>query len=273
MASCLVVVSDIHAGCRMALCPPNGVPLCDGGTYMPSEFQTKLARMWCEWWNVWVPRFTDGLDYDVVINGETVDGRHHGSTTQISQNLEDQKAAAVALLKPVRDMCPGRFFVVSGTPAHSGEQGCDDEAVARELGAEPDASGRHARYGLLIDVGGALVDVLHHIGTTSSSAYESTAVYKELVESYVEAGRWGDRPPDVVVRSHRHRYFEAKVASARGQATVVVTPGWQGKTPFAYRIAGARMSQPQFGGIVIRTSDTEPYVRHHVWRLERGNVE
>jgi len=267
-------VSDLHCGCRLGLCPRDGIALTDGGEYLPSSFQKTLFGWWQEFWSKWVPQVTNGEPYDVVVNGETVDGVHHKATTHISANLEDQKATAVAILHPVVKQCPGRFYVVSGTPVHSGEQGCDDEAVARELGALKDSNGRHARYELWIDVGGALVHVSHHIGTTGSAAYESSAVMKELTEAYVEAGRWGDRPPDVIVRSHRHRNIEIKVPSEHGTAIACVTPGWQGKTPFCYRIPGARQSQPQFGGIVVRVDGSgAPYIRERVWRLDRGKIE
>ena len=38
----VVVVSDIHCGCRLGLCPKEGVALDDGGLYMPSRIQKKV---------------------------------------------------------------------------------------------------------------------------------------------------------------------------------------------------------------------------------------
>jgi hypothetical protein len=58
-----------------------------------------------------------------------------------------------------------------------------------------------------------------------------------------------------------------------GDAMAVVTPAWQMKTPFTWKIPGARQSQPQFGGIVIRQGDEELHIRKKVWRLERPEVE
>ena len=88
--------------------------------------------------------------------------------------------------------------------------------------------------------GGRLVHFLHHIGTTSSTAHEASAVNGELSAMYVEAGRFGDEPPAIIVRSHRHRYIKVQLAAEGGEASAVVTPGWQLKTPFAWKIAGAR---------------------------------
>ena len=44
----LVVVSDLHAGCRVGLCPPDGARMDDGGRYRPSRLQRKMWRMWRE---------------------------------------------------------------------------------------------------------------------------------------------------------------------------------------------------------------------------------
>lgn len=265
----LVIVSDLHCGCRLGLCTQEKVWLTDGGCYIPSEFQRIVAGWWSEFWDEAVPRICRGEPFAVVVNGELVDGVHHKATSQVSHNLEDQKRIAVAALEPIVAACDGRFYVISGTPAHSGESGCDDEGVARTLGAIPDETGRHARYTGWFRVGRALVNVSHHVGVTGVSHYETSAPFKELVEAFVEAGRWGDEPPDFVVRSHRHRFIAATVPTHRGLAAALVTPGWQGKTPFAYRVPGGRQTEPQFGGVVIRQGDEEAYFREWVRRISR----
>lgn len=270
-----VYISDLHVGCQLAICPPDGVVLGEGsGKYQPTGFQMKIWEMWRHFWDVDVPILTRGRPYSVVLNGECIDGVHHNSTHQWSHNLADQSKASLKILRPVFDLCGGRMAITRGTEAHSGQSGQWDEWISRELGVKPDKNGNYARYELWHMVGEALVHVTHHVGTTSSSAYESTAVYKELVEAYVDAGRWDDRPPDAVVRSHRHRHMEIAVATGRGKAIAVVTPGWQGKTPFAFRVAGARQSQPQFGGVVLNYhEDVGIYAQSKVWRLERSEPE
>lgn len=270
----LVVVSDIHGGCGMALPPPGDkFPLQDKGFYVPSKMQLAIRDMWDEFWGEWVPDRTEGEPYAVVVNGDCIDNTHHKSTTQISQNLEDQKNVAVAILEPLVEKCGGLMYVLSGTAAHSGQSGCDDEGVAKSIGAIQDRTGRYARYELWKRIGAVLVHVTHTIGTTASQQYESTAVHKEMVEAFTEAGRWHNEPPDFVVRSHRHRHFETKITTHKGMASSVVTPGWQGKTPFTRHIAGGRLSQPQFGGILIRQGDRDAYVVEKVWSLDRPEEE
>jgi hypothetical protein len=273
----IVVISDLHSGCQMALCPPTGARLDSGNIYIPKP-DGPQARLWPIWldFNRWVGQVTSGKSFDLVVNGDAIDGVHHGSTSQFSHNLNDQIRLAEEILRPLVQKAR-RYYHIRGTEAHVGKEATDEERLAKNLGAVPDDQGQYARYALWKRMGGPkgpLVHLLHHVGTTGSSAYEATAVYKELVESYVEAGRWGDEPPQAIVRSHRHRYLETKIGSAKGYAFAVVTPAWQGKTTFAYKVAGARQSESQFGGIVLKIGDEDGlYSRAFIRRNERPRVE
>lgn len=269
----IVVISDTHCGCRLGLCHPDGATLDDGGTYQPSKFQRKLYSMWRKFWDEFVPEATHGEPFSVVHNGDAIDGVHHNSTTQVSHNMGDQVAIAYKLLQPVVAACEGRYYHIRGTEAHVGKSGLYEEQLAKQLGAIPNADGQHARYELWKQCGpNGLVHFLHHIGTTSSSGHEASAVNAELAAAFVEAARWGEKPPDVTIRSHRHRYMEVRFATSNGYGISAVTAGWQGKTPFAWKIAGARLSPPQFGGVVVRRGERRLYIEPQVWTVERGEV-
>jgi len=269
----IVVVSDLHCGCRLGLCPPTGARLDDGGRYIPSRLQKVVWNWWTEFWDDWVPRVTHDEPFAVVVNGDVIEGVHHRATSQISQNIEDQCQIAYEALAPVVERCDGQFFMVRGTPAHVGEQGVHEERLAKQLGAVPNEDGQHARYELWKTFGtGRLAHFNHHIGTTSSSQHETSAVNAELAHAFVEAGRWGHSPPDVVVRSHRHRCSEIRIPSQHGYSISFVTPAWQLKTPFAYKVAGCRQTTPQIGGSLIRQGDEELHARHWVRDIGRSKA-
>lgn len=268
----IVVVSDTHCGCKLALCPPS-VVLDEGGEYHQSKFQRQLWEHWQYFWNEWVPEATRGEPFVVVHNGDAIDGVHHQATTQITGNLTDQRRIAAECLKPVVERCEGRYYHIRGTEAHVGKSAQEEEALARELGAIKNDEGNFARYDLWIRCGDFLAHLLHHVGTTGSNAYEATAVHKELTEELAEAARWGERPPDCIVRSHRHRHIETSIPTRHGRAIAVVSPAFQGRTPFAWKIPGARLAPPQFGGILLRTAHGRLFVDAKVWTPQRSNPE
>ena len=71
----LVVISDTHCGCQLALCPSK-IRLDNGGTYHASRFQTEILTCWNYFWTQWVPQVTRGEPFAVVLNGDAMDGRH-----------------------------------------------------------------------------------------------------------------------------------------------------------------------------------------------------
>jgi hypothetical protein len=257
----------------MGLCPPGKFKLDGGVTCEPSRLQKKLWTWWTEFWDEWVPMVTRGEKYAVIVNGDALDGVHHNAVHQISHNLADQEAIAYRILEPIVERCKGNYYHLRGTEAHVGPSGQNEAMLARRLGAIPDAEGEHARWELWTRLDRALVHITHHIGTTGSMHYETTAVMKELAEAYTEAARWGEEPPDVVIRSHRHRNVEVRIQTRKGFATACTTPAWQLKTPFAYKIPGGRSSRPQIGGTLVRCGDEDAYTRHQVWNLSRGKEE
>lgn len=267
----VIVISDTHSGCKLGLSPPS-FKLDEANIILQSPLQAKVWGMWKEFWRDWVPMVTKGEDYVVVHNGDALDGVHHGNVTQVTHNLADQRRMAFDVLSPITKSpkCKG-YYHIRGTEAHVGKSGQDEESLAKELGAVPDEHGNHARWELWLRMANnVLGHFTHHIGTTSSAAYESTAPYKEMVEAFVEAGKLGNEPPDFIVRSHRHRSIEIKVPTKNGHGIALVTPAWQLKTPFTYRVTLGRISTPQIGGFLIRSGHEDRiYTRSKIWQIER----
>jgi hypothetical protein len=260
----IVVFSDCHIGCRLALCHPDGASVDGGGHYKPSAIQLEIWKVWREFWDEWVPRACNGEPFIVVNNGDTVDGVHHHSTTQWSHNVHDQRLHAELLLEPIVKACKGRYYHIRGTEAHVGQSGEYEEAIAKSLGAVKDSQGRYARWELLKSLGKYHVHFTHHIGTTSSAAHESSAVNAEISAMFTNAGRIGISPPDVVVRSHRHRCIEVRLPSEGGYKSSFTTAAFQAKTPYVYRMPGGRTGSSQIGGSLIRLGDEELHTRHFV---------
>lgn len=278
----VVIVSDLHSNSQLGLCPPDGVRLDDGGRYTPSRLQVRLWEYWSEFVGEWLPTATRGEPFDLIVNGDAVDGKPHGAKSIISDNLSDQMRMGVACLGDIVRAARAVYFT-RGTEAHVGKSGEEEERLAQELGAAPNDVGQYARPDIWYRIGGDLIHALHHIGTTGSAAYEATAVHKELVEEFVAAARWGEQPPSVVVRSHRHSCIETRIpaditSEAWGEsngthemAIAFTTACWQLKPMFAWKIPGARLQPPQIGGSLVRVSEEGViYARHFVKTVGRS---
>lgn len=282
---CVVVVSDTHCGSRLGLFPPEGIEIKNGedeGNHIsPSAIHEWMAEKWDKFWNVFVPEATEGEPFDIVLNGDLIDGRHHLQDSLITNDLSEQVDIAVACFRPVfnsKKLKARRLFMVDGTECHCGLANETQKFLAARWPVTADASDNMVRRELWLEVGqkgrhNALVHFLHHIGTASVSAYETTAIHRELVEAFQESARWRNRVPDIIIRSHRHRQAKTSVATGNGLAIAEVTPGWQGRTPYCFRIAGARQAIPQFGGIVIRSGPIDTYTRSAVWGFSRTPSE
>ena len=273
----LVVVSDFHCGCQLGLIMPEGVQLEGGGHYEPNIVQKTMWQWWLEFWDKFVPFVTRGESYDVLVNGDTIDGEHHGTTSLIANNKAIQRKIARPILERIKSKCRN-LYIVKGTGVHDGEAAQDIEDLAKEVGAIPDkVTGQYSRWELWYRLDGeqpnVIVHALHHIGGGGSTHYETSAPTAEIVSEYVEAAQMAELPPVFVIRSHRHRFTATSLPCKNGTAWSIVTPAWQGKTAFAHKIAGARVSQPQFGGVVLRNGDEEVYFRRFWRKLSRPEIE
>jgi hypothetical protein len=259
----LVVISDTHCASDVAL--SHGHRLDAGGWYKPSPLQRKLWRLWENFWD-WTYDHLGGEPFVLVHNGDVIDGNHHGITALSTSNLTTQIMIAQDALEPHVSRARasgGAYYQIRGTEAHVGASAREEEVLACLLGAERDPeTGTFSRWELYMKFCGELIHFAHHIGTTSSTAYESSAPMREVVAAFVESGQWGMRPPSLIVRSHRHRFIKVEPPNC----CIVVTPAWQAKTPLVYRID--RMRGPMFGGILIRGGEEGVEVKERIYTLK-----
>jgi len=269
----IVSVSDLHTGSTTGLLP-TGVKGVDGTPIGQNPFQKTLYKYWRHFWHEFVPEVTKGASaLFVEINGDAIDGVHHDTTNIVSNSWKAQEDAAIQTLQEVPELCPKKideWFFVKGTEVHVGKNGDSEERIAKTLGAVQNEIGEYASYQWRIDVDGMLFQFAHHIGTTSSAAYESSAPMRELIAALVEAAQWGQKLPDVLVRSHRHRFIEVPIPTERGRIRVVITPAWQLRTPFVERID--RMRLPHIGGVVYLVDNGRIQVCEKLYKLPQPAI-
>jgi hypothetical protein len=141
-----------------------------------------------------------------------------------------------------------------GTPAHVGEGGSADEAVARILKAtRPNGkkAGPYSSYHLKLNIDGVNLDVCHHGPNTGSRmwlkgngarGYARTIVLDALVLN--------QKPPDVIIRSHYHQKLHETLHEYGNTTEMIVTPAWQWMSSFATRVVSFEQIS-DIGGLVI----------------------
>lgn len=257
----VAVVSDIHSGSKVAVCPPR-LTLDDGDSYIANKWQQWLWANWLDYWSRVKRLRGRGKKKKylvVIINGEIGDGDHHGTTQNIApRSVSDRFKIALATLDPMLDLKPDEIYVIRGTEAHSGKGGQEEELVARDIGAvqEP-TSGAFSWWHLLLDVNDVLFDIAHHGKTgnlpwTGASAVERYAV--ELSYYYLENGL---RVPDVALRSHKHTPYDSY---DNAPIRVFTTCGWQYPTSFVHKIRPGQL--PKIGGLIFECQGT--YQEHKI---------
>lgn len=252
----IAVVSDVHCGSTLAICPPEGVRLDDGGRYTPSGPQVWLWQCWVEYWErVRALARKHRARLWVVYNGDLFEGSHHHTVQIISAHPEPQAYLADRIFGVPRSLEPEHTFIVRGTEAHVGPSGATEEQFARWIKAERNQTlERWSWWQLRLEPHGVLIDCQHHGRMGFRPWTEANAVQLLAAQIFFEHARFGWRHPDIAIRSHYHRYGDSSHAHP---VRVVLTPGWQLKTAHAYRVATESIAH--VGGITLLVCPDRSY--------------
>ena len=115
----VVVVSDLHSGDALSLCPLEGFRLDDGGWYKPSKIQRDLWEYWRKFWDTYVPMWTRGEPYGIVFNGDSVEGCIRGASHPVTSNSETKREVFHELMAPEVKKAT-HYWHLRGTEAHVG---------------------------------------------------------------------------------------------------------------------------------------------------------
>lgn len=266
------VVSDLHCGSTLGLCPPEGVDLDDGGRYTPSREQSALWSCWLDYWSQVGAALRPPDDKLIVaLNGDAFDGDHHGTSQIISNNLPaTHHQIALGALRPMLALEPAAIVVIRGTEVHVGKSAGSEERLARDLGAVESPAGNSSHWHFQAESCGVLVDLAHHGRLGQRPWTKATGPGTLAAQISLAAAKHGTRCPDLVIRSHYHQWAD----SFDNQACRVVQIGaWQLATAFVHRIAAG--SLPEIGGLIVTCEGGEadvrkvkyPWKRSEPWHL------
>lgn len=249
----LAIVSDLHAGSTVSLCPPT-IPLDDGGAYDSTKAQRWLWERWLTYWKrVAAVRKEHGASLIAVVNGDLTDGGlHHGTTQLISPNPTSQAAVVDAALHAPKSLAPDQWLFVRGTDVHVGPSACFEERVA--LGLKKDGqpvimdtdTGTASHWHAKLEIDGVRLDFAHH-GRVGSRPWTKPNVTANLAaEIFYNHAANGLPHPHLAFRSHMHQFVDT---GGIHPVRVIQTPAWQLATAFIHRIAPGSIAD--VGGIIV----------------------
>ena len=245
----VALISDMQVGSSVALCPLKW-NLMDGGTHRASPGQKIIHKQWVRSAakvKQSLTEFRTRKRLVLILNGEPIDGDHHGTPQLITGRRQEQIDMSISLLdewlgiaeyNPIRGDC---IYLVRGTSAH--ERGEHIEQIGRDIdGVIPyrrDTSpllkdGRYHYQKLRRRVNGVLFDITHHGFRRGSRAWtRENSIRYTLKSMYYDALENKQPIPSYVIRSHNHVYTFDTFKDMWG----CITPCWHLKTHFGNQVA------------------------------------
>lgn len=246
----LAIVGDLHVNSTVGLAPEN-FRLDDGIPVGQSNFQKKLWEAWTDYWAC-----VGSLDGQTVgiLNGDLMEGEHHGTTQVITGNIADQHRMVLEVLKPGRNVVSA-WFVMRGTEVHTNKSSRDEEMIAIALDAVQDYEGSRSRWFLRADFGGVRFDIGHHVPFSRLAWTRSNLLMRTAIEIELDYYRAGIQPPQFAIRSHRHQWGDTGISAP---VRVISLPCWQGPTSYVHSLRPGMM--PEIGGIIVRIENGQANV-------------
>ena len=249
----LAATSDQHANSSVGLCPPEGAETTDGNRTMPSKAQLWLWDCWEDFWkDVGELKQKTKSKLYCLYNGDAIEGAA-GSvqarrTTQL-MHLEDdvQRYIRDRVFSVPKALNPSKQWMIRGTESHVGK---DEESLAKKLGCEPDAdTNNRSRYHARIRIKGTLIDAQHHGSMGRLPRTEQALMKYRAFDILDEHAGLGLEIPNLVIRSHLHRFVDSGPDSRPMVPRVIQTPSWQLKTSYVH--AKFPNAVPHIGGVII----------------------
>ena len=260
----LAVVSDLHVGSTVGLCPPI-VELDDGGKYKLTKAQKWLWEKWLDYW-----KSIGGLkkkykaEVWVVVNGDMFDGDHHQTMQIWSSNPADWMNAADSIFKEIGAY--KHFFIVRGTECHTGKSGNIEEMYAKRMNAEKDVvMGTHSWFELPLEASGVRMLFRHHGSVGMLPWTFANIINRQAVEEIIKKIN-GEHDAELVIQSHRHKFGESGM---NYPLRLVHTPAWQLRSAWGYSKPGLLSD---LGGLAIICQDGKYSIEPFIYKAEKREV-
>jgi len=229
-----VIISDLHCGHLVGLTPPayQIKPVRSG-----TSKRTKWSKIQDELWRAYVKMLKQHGPFDFCLYaGDGIDGsgKRSGGSELITTDIEEQCNMATECIDQIRLHAKRGFKVVGcyGTPYHCGEIEDSENHIAKQAGF--DKIGSHE----WVDVNGCIIDLKHHIGSSSIPHGRHTAIARDRLQNLLWAERDQQPRANILLRGHCHFH------------NFCGGPNWTSITLPALQAAGTKYGARRCSGIV-----------------------
>jgi hypothetical protein len=192
----VVIISDLHSGHRVGLCPP---------LWQNKSVNPKWNNIQVELWNQYkrmVQTYSpiDNPIHLLIVNGDAIEGKgfRSGSSELITADRQEQCQMAIEC---IIQWNAKNILMTYGTPYHTGYGEDWEETVALRVGARKIGSQEWPQ------VNGVTFDCKHFVGNSSIPHGKGTPLAKERLWNVIW-NEWEESQPkaDIVIRSHVHSF-------------------------------------------------------------------
>jgi hypothetical protein len=231
----LTAFGDPHCNSTVGLLAP--------GCYTDDENEIKLSRTQKWLWDCWldyVDRVKEVKKREQVIgicNGDAVEGDIKNRSYQIhTKNQASIIEMADRTFSPLVDVLDLIYFIRGTGSAHTGTSGNLEELLARNYDNAVPANkkaGVLSHWSLLTQVEGIKFDIAHHTTMGNLPWTQRNYANAQAAKILFDAAEFSQAIPNIVIRSHVHRWADSYDAFERPRA--IILPAWTTATEYIHR--------------------------------------
>lgn len=230
-------MGDFHSGGLTALFPGYNMTfkLDDKNSlpYQPSALQKSMYKHFM----ASAKKAKEAKDKQkvIVINGDAIDGNHHGTAQLVTPNPKHHVEIHIELMENFLEACEfsvkngDQLHYVSGTESHVG---WEEYSIVNHF----ESYGAKYHDELRLTVNGRRLWWTHQGAKPGKGANEGNAVRNFARDLYFDCLKESQLAPHLISMSHFHKYnYDSFNDSHRHTIHAQVLPSWQAKTRFGLR--------------------------------------
>lgn len=243
MKKLIVSFSDLHCASPVGIMPPGQWQLRSANVKQ-NKGQRLTWKMFCNDADK-IGKMRTNAKLIVVLNGDMVEGVHHGNKQVITSYMAEQEAIATGAIDHALqnmkfdDEKGDRLYFVRGTNSHVGES---EERIARDFDAVPyrkdsnseNMDGRYCHPSLKMQINGTRIWWAHKLAGVGKGANRENSMRNYMRHLRQDMYAQKITPPDYVIGSHFHQRLYVPDAYRDHEIRGFVLPSYKLKDDYTF---------------------------------------